>query len=309
MLRQWPTEDGYLMLTIARNMALGNGMSTADGELPTNGTQPLATTIWSAVFAAVDADKETGVFIVLCIELMLSLLAAYLLFRIARNVFREIEVDPQWAWLVAGLWYASGNTIHHSMNTLESGLYVTLVMLFVLICQNNLARLSSLAGRLSWGTAGLMSFVLALCFYARNDAALLIAAFCSTYVLFGIGSIESLKDRFVKAFCIGAGTIVFSLPWLVYNVTQFGHIMPISGVAQSAASGFGDNAYQIPIGADRVPVDYRADTSGIRGPAGDHDYLEHCVGYRDRCARHATRKVAARASLLVGSGRWATSCY
>ena len=46
MLRQWPTEDGYLMLTIARNMALGNGMSTADGELPTNGTQPLATTIW-----------------------------------------------------------------------------------------------------------------------------------------------------------------------------------------------------------------------------------------------------------------------
>lgn len=247
MLRQWPTEDGYLMLTIARNMALGNGMSTADGELPTNGTQPLATSIWSLVFSAVDSDKESGVFLVQCIELLLSLLATLLLYRIARQVFREIDVDPKWAWLVAGLWYASGNTVAHSMNTLESGLYVTLVLLFVSICQSYASRLSSIEGRLPWGAAGLISVILALCFYARNDAALLIGAFCGTFVLFGIGSLQNLKDRFVKAFCIGLGTIVLSLPWLIYNVSEFGHIMPISGVAQSAASGFADNAYQIPV--------------------------------------------------------------
>jgi hypothetical protein len=35
------SEDGYLMMTIARNMAIGEGMSTADGTIPTNGTQPL----------------------------------------------------------------------------------------------------------------------------------------------------------------------------------------------------------------------------------------------------------------------------
>ena len=37
VIRQFPTEDGYLMLTIARNMALGHGMSTAGGTIPTNG--------------------------------------------------------------------------------------------------------------------------------------------------------------------------------------------------------------------------------------------------------------------------------
>ncbi len=247
MLRQWPTEDGYLMLTIARNMALGYGMSTADGELPTNGTQPLATGLWSLVFAAVDADKESGVFFVLCIELLLSLLAAWLLYKIARRVFSDIDVDPNWAWLVAGLWYASGNTVGHSMNTLESGLYVTLVLLFVFLAQRLGKILSSIEGRLPWHSAALLSLVLGLCFWARNDAALLIGAFCGTYVLFGIGSVAAVRERFIKAFLIGLGTVALALPWLIYNVSEFGHIMPISGVAQSAASGFGDNAYQIPL--------------------------------------------------------------
>jgi hypothetical protein len=29
LLRQFPTEDGYLMMTIARSIALGRGMTTA----------------------------------------------------------------------------------------------------------------------------------------------------------------------------------------------------------------------------------------------------------------------------------------
>ena len=43
------SEDGYLMQTVARNLALGLGMSTADGTMPTNGVQPLAsaeTDLW-----------------------------------------------------------------------------------------------------------------------------------------------------------------------------------------------------------------------------------------------------------------------
>ena len=35
------TEDGYLMLTVARNMALGEGMSVSNGTIPTNGIQPM----------------------------------------------------------------------------------------------------------------------------------------------------------------------------------------------------------------------------------------------------------------------------
>ena len=43
------SEDGYLMQTIARNMAIGVGMSTAHGTMPTNGVQPLATFIYAGL--------------------------------------------------------------------------------------------------------------------------------------------------------------------------------------------------------------------------------------------------------------------
>src|SRR5215831_20633195 len=61
LFRQFPTEDGYLMLTIARNIALGHGMSVSDGLQPTNGTQPLATLLWAAVFKLVAGDRRLGV--------------------------------------------------------------------------------------------------------------------------------------------------------------------------------------------------------------------------------------------------------
>jgi hypothetical protein len=48
---QFMSEDGYLMQTVARNMAIGLGMSTADGTMPTNGVQPLATFLFAALHA------------------------------------------------------------------------------------------------------------------------------------------------------------------------------------------------------------------------------------------------------------------
>ena len=41
------TEDGYLMLTVARNIAIGLGMSVSEGTIGTNGVQPLATYIFT----------------------------------------------------------------------------------------------------------------------------------------------------------------------------------------------------------------------------------------------------------------------
>ena len=61
LLQQFPTEDGYLMLTIGRNVALGHGMSTADGTIPTNGTQPLFNLIEALCFWLVGADRRGGV--------------------------------------------------------------------------------------------------------------------------------------------------------------------------------------------------------------------------------------------------------
>lgn len=247
LLRQWPTEDGYLMLTIARNMALGNGMSTSDGEIPTNGTQPLATGIWSLAFLAVDGDKKAGVTIVLYLELAFSLLAVFLLYQLAARVYARTGVDPGWSWLTAGAWYASSLVVPHSMNSLESGLYGLLVLAAADVYQRAGVLDESGRIRFDWKAVGLLAVVLSLAFWARNDAVFLIAAFCVSCLL-GLRRRPGLDlANLPKVLVAGSLTVAFASPWLISNVVNFGHLMPISGVAQSASATVGNNAYLVPL--------------------------------------------------------------
>src|SRR5690606_36666241 len=50
LFQHWPTEDGYLTLTIARSIGSGLGMTVSDGTVATNGTQPLATSLYAIGF-------------------------------------------------------------------------------------------------------------------------------------------------------------------------------------------------------------------------------------------------------------------
>ena len=61
LLQQFPTEDGYLMLTVARNMAIDLGMSTSDGTIPTNGVQPFTTFVWALGYWLTGGSKVAGV--------------------------------------------------------------------------------------------------------------------------------------------------------------------------------------------------------------------------------------------------------
>src|SRR5262249_54067428 len=122
-LRQFPTEDGYLMLTIARNIALGKGMSVSGGLQPTNGTQPLATLLWSAVFWLTGGERSTGVLGVLVLELAIVCSAAALLFVLARRLLRDLPHGSEAAAILTAVWFASPLVVAHSMNCLETGLY------------------------------------------------------------------------------------------------------------------------------------------------------------------------------------------
>src|SRR5215470_7200811 len=72
-LRQFPSEDGYLMLTIARNIALGHGMSIAGGTIATNGTQPLMAYVYALAFWLVGGDKTWGVLLVQVLQIAIAL--------------------------------------------------------------------------------------------------------------------------------------------------------------------------------------------------------------------------------------------
>ena len=54
------TEDGYLMLTVARNLAIGLGLSVSEGTIPTNGVQPLATFLFAVPYVLTGGDKVSS---------------------------------------------------------------------------------------------------------------------------------------------------------------------------------------------------------------------------------------------------------
>jgi hypothetical protein len=57
LTRFFVTEDGYLMLTVARNLAIGYGLTVSDGTIATNGFQPLATFLFALPYWATGGDK------------------------------------------------------------------------------------------------------------------------------------------------------------------------------------------------------------------------------------------------------------
>jgi len=128
LLRQFPTEDGYLMMTIARNLALGNGMSTAEGWIPTNGTQPGFNFIEALCFWFVRGNRHAGVLVIELLQFAIAVLAAWSLFALGKRVLRDRSWGTEAAALAAVAWYANASIVSHTMNCIETDAYVLLIL-------------------------------------------------------------------------------------------------------------------------------------------------------------------------------------
>jgi hypothetical protein len=245
LLRQFPTEDGYLMLTIARNMALGRGMSISDGTIPTNGTQPLATAVWSVCFRLAHGDKSAGVALVLWLSVLVAILSAWLLYRLGRKLLVGWHWGAPVAALAASTWFASSASVRHSMNCLETGIYA----LIIIICSYMFINWTRSA-REDWsiGRCLLLGIAFGLAFWSRNDAVFFVAAACLTRLATGLGGgFERLRRRVLETFVFGAVSVLVAIPWLINNVARFGHLVPISGIAESREARFAANLYLVPV--------------------------------------------------------------
>ncbi len=252
LLRMLPSEDGYLMLTIARNLAQGHGMSTADGTMPTNGTQPLATFLWSACSYVVGGDKVRTVAAVLIAELLLSTATAFAIYKLARRVLGDSEAARESAMLAAGGWYASATLTLHTMNCLETGLYALVVATLLAIVFG-----PSEAGKTRqpgdpgssprWGRWARIGALLGVAFWARNDAVLLCMAVAGVHLGWGLPGAPPRPLHRVLEVAVAAGIVtVVALPWLSFNYLRFGHLMPVSGRAESLDAHFGGNLTLVP---------------------------------------------------------------
>ncbi len=244
LLRQFMTEDGYLMQTVARNLALGHGLSVSDGTIATNGVQPLATFLFSFFYYLSGGDKSGGIAGVMVFSALVSFAAAAFLYALVRKLLKKHPDGQALAMLVAGLWFASPTIVKHSMNGLETGLYflVTLATLnlFATFIEDNPDRFG-LKQRIALGA------MFGLCFLVRNDAAFLIAAVLLARMLLSWPrSARHWWDRIVEATIPGLISVVIASPWLIYNYRLFGSIVPISGIAEALGAQLGGNLIHVP---------------------------------------------------------------
>ncbi|MBK7875223.1 MAG: hypothetical protein IPJ77_05660 [Planctomycetes bacterium] len=239
LLRQYPTEDGYLMLTIGRNLALGNGMSTAEGTIPTNGTQPLATFLYAAGYALFDGGKVAGVAFALVLQVLAGLATVFALHRLARRLLAsEGERAGFAAGLAAVLWYVSPLATAHGLNCLETGFYGLAVVLFA----DAFLRRHPVGGGGGYRRALEAGACAGLVLWVRLDAVFLLAAACLAWAfLDGRARLSFDRARFLQASALGVVATLVIAPWLVHNRIEFGSFMPISGRAESWAAGFGSN--------------------------------------------------------------------
>src|SRR5882672_37653 len=245
MLWQWPTEDGYLMMTIARNIALGHGMTISAGEIPTNGTQPLATLVWAGIFWLAAGDRVTGVLLIQLAQIAIGGAGALGLYFLGRRLLADRPWGAPGAALAAALWFASPVVITHLMNGLETGVSLALIIWSVL-AWSTWRQQASAQVRVA-GAAGI-GVLLGLTFLARIDAVFLIIALTGWHAALGLAdSGRGFRARTVESFAMGAASMVVASPWLIYNYIGFGSIMPISGTSQSTDAAVASNLGAVPV--------------------------------------------------------------
>jgi hypothetical protein len=234
-----PIEDGYLMLTIARNIALGHGMTIADGTIATNGTQPGMTFVYALGFWLFGGDKWLGIKWAMGVDIALAVASLLLWAGIARRLLGASRRGERLAAVAAAFWFAAPKVADHSLNCLETSGYGVCVLLVV---RALLGFDAGGPGRRLYRALALGA-LLGVAFWVRNDAAFLVAGACLGLLCVQPGTTPA--QRLATAFLAGGTSLVLALPWLVHNIVAYGHIMPVSGRLESLGARLGGNAGEV----------------------------------------------------------------
>ncbi len=231
------SEDGYLMLTVARNVALGRSLTIADGTIATNGVQPLVTFVWAGLHWLYGGERLPALRAVVVAEFAVALLTAIFVALLTRHAFRDHPWRDAAALFAAALWFASPLTLKHTSNGLETGFYLCAMAAILLI-------------DLRWRATSVLRAVvvgsrLGVLFLVRNDAVFFILAFLLADMRRD-DSAPAFGRRLRNSAIIAAAALAVASPWLAYNARVFGHMVPVSGRAQSLNMQIGESLVGLP---------------------------------------------------------------
>ena len=213
-------DDGYYVLTVARYIALGHGV-TSDGTTLSNGFQPLWTFLCAALFWLSDGERLSGVRYVLVLHWLLYSLGAFLMAAFAERVFAKATDRPRSAALITALVFLSSSFIWaNGFNGMETSLSIA-CLLAAMLCYVSIDR----KNRLHLAGCGALLGVVVL---ARVDAVFFVILLTAPQL---VRRGSDWKERIVDALCLAVPSFLVSSPWWAFNVIAFGHLMPSSGLA------------------------------------------------------------------------------
>lgn len=224
-LRYVINEDGYYMITIARNIALGLGMTIAEGQIPTNGVQPFYTFVLAGVSWLANSDKILILKLIVIVQLFVSISIFALIWRIGNELFKERKNSANISLFAASVWFSNPLSLLQQTNGLETGLYTISILLFVWLLLFKIKTHNIV-------NSVVLGIFLGIIFLIRNDGVFFITAVCVFVIFYKSYDKEKVTNNLIHSVIIGLISAAIALPWLIYNL-KFGSIVPISGHAES----------------------------------------------------------------------------
>jgi hypothetical protein len=246
-------DDSFYALNIARNIALGNGM-THDGVNITNGFQPLFVFLAVPVYFFTHGDKILSINIILTLSAIVSYFTALLTFKITRHL-----TSKKAAFFAVFFWTLSPTVMEHEINGLETGLAIFFLAwttwYYLSRIRSSIPEREGLpesqhensglqssmseseifavpayqkAGGKQYAVLGLFC---GLAILSRIDNGILLIALTLDILVKNIRSGIEPK-RYIKNLAIfGVVCGIVISPWFLSNLFNFGAIMPDSGQA------------------------------------------------------------------------------
>jgi hypothetical protein len=220
-------DDAYYYFTIAHNLAAGAG-PTFDGISWTNGFHPLYELILVPIFSvarAFHASSWMPIHVALTCCALFDALTALVLAAVLRRL-----AYPAGGVIAAWLWSLSPPSVLATLRGLEgavSALAVS-VTLLLLVHPHGIWERPGRAFRLG--------LAIGLAFLARTDNGPFLAASLMFYMAFDLAArrralpeVPNIMSA-VAGTCAGAALV--GLPWLTWNLTSFGSLVQVSGLAK-----------------------------------------------------------------------------
>ena len=256
-------EDAYYSLSVSRSIAQGKGFSV-DGSNPTNGVQPLICVLYAPVYLLFPDDPITPMRGVLLIDILIGLAGALLFGRLLVSMNRDPERLPASVVLWGGIagYLVNYSLTTHLLNGLETGL--SLVMLLGVALYWNRSVRGSTPDRPPYRTAAVLGLLLGIAILVRIDAVLLALAVAALFLVNRVRASGRVGFQDVAWLSVvGCVALLTSSPWWIYNLAEFGHLLPVSGQSQADLSP--DRWGVI---AASVSVIFDALLPGVHTPAG-----------------------------------------